>query len=246
MKNTIQIISMIFFFLLCSVSAYTLPMIDGTFNTSEWGGNVFSEDNASGTGNTYLGPGWGGQYYDVEYLGLYISGTTVYFGLQTGFDIINGANQFSNTTIDPGDFAISINGNDNSYEYGVSLDGLTANSTTLEVHKVFTWNDVLYNAHNSAAPFTMDTSSLEGYASVAYGESFDGTDTHYVLEGSFDLGLFGGDFTGNELAIKWTMECGNDFGLITATPTPVPEPATLFLMGIGLLGFSSVRRKKKA
>ena len=244
MKKTIQIISLIFFFLLCSGSAYALPVIDGIFNASEWNGNLFSEDNASGTTNTYLGPGWGGQYYDVEFLGLFISDTTVYFGLQTGFDIVNGSSQFTNALLGAGNFAISIDGNDNSYEYGVSLSGLTPASTNLDVHKVDTWNDVKYNAHNSAGPFSINSSTTVGSSSVAYGVSFDGTDRHYVLEGSFDLGLFGSDYTGTELAIKWTMECGNDFGLVTASPAPVPEPATLLLLGIGLLGFSSIKRKK--
>ncbi len=245
MKKSMTIISTIFIFLLCSFSAYALPIIDGTFDVTEWNGNIFSEDNASGTGNTYLGPGWGGQYYDVEFLGLFISETTVYFGLQTGFDIINGSSQFSNTTINPGDFAISSNGNDNTYEYGISLSGLTPGTTTLDVHKVNTWNDVLYNAHNSAGPYSINDSVTTGTATVAYGEFHDGTDRHYVVEGFFDLNLFGSDLTGDELALNWTMQCGNDFGHITAS-TPVPEPATMFMLGIGLLGFASSKRKKYA
>jgi hypothetical protein len=40
------------------------------------------------------------------------------------------------------------------------------------------------------------------------------------------------------------MYCGNDVGDVTAT-APVPEPATMLLFGIGIVGLAGFRKKFK-
>ncbi len=62
--------------------------------------------------------------------------------------------------------------------------------------------------------------------------------THYALVG-FDLGFL----NGQEFTAHLTMGCGND-NLMGQGTAPVPEPATVILMGIGLIGVAGFGRKK--
>ena len=69
-------------------------------------------------------------------------------------------------------------------------------------------------------------------------EYFTGGD-HYTAEG-FDLGFLGND---QEFWFHWTMSCGND-NLMGQGVTNVPEPSTIALFGLGLLGLGAIRRKQ--
>jgi hypothetical protein len=45
------------------------------------------------------------------------------------------------------------------------------------------------------------------------------------------------------MGFHWTMACGND--VVEGGGTPIPEPATMLLLGSGLLGIAGLRRKFK-
>ena len=50
---------------------------------------------------------------------------------------------------------------------------------------------------------------------------------------------------GNEFGLHWTMQCGNDV-IEGSDAVQVPEPATIILLGAGLVGLAGgLRRRKK-
>lgn len=211
----------------------TTIAIDGNFGLSEWNGYYASEDGVGPGG--YLGPGYGGQKFDVEYLGLYVDGTgTVYFGLQTGFNIKNGVTH-NNIHYGAGDLALDVN-NNGSYDYAIRFD-LSGSTPALTLYDVTTWQNVMYPQHAIADPYRYATGAAEpatfnaAYASGVFANNIDGG-TSYVLEGSFDLSSLA-LYAGGPLALHWTMECGNDY--LNTETSPVPEPGTISLICLGIV-----------
>ena len=237
--KSVVIVSIFFSILFIFVlgTAFSYPSVDGAFGLAEWSGYYADGDDV-------IGPGVGGQAYDVEYLGLYINSDTVFFGLQTGFDLVNGRD-FGSLHFGPGDFALDI-GNDGSYEYAIRFI-YGGSGVTYSLYKDVTWYAPYYPAHNVASPFRMEhgTEIAGGIWETGFSNPVSPGDS-WVLEGGFDRSLLdelGSDFQ-DTVTIHWTMQCGNDYLNQSVTVNPVPEPATIFLLGMGMIGLAVTSRSK--
>ena len=235
---------------------FTKP--DNGSNGEDWVGN-----------NGFVGPGYGGQAFDAEYLYYKQVGNTLSIGLQTGFDLSDGYQKDGNLHYYAGDLALSFDnhatmgaGSGSTFEYGIDFGfktrgysgrhhSLTGSSTAglidmgtgtgtdaAGVYSVTGWSNDVVAGHHDSDPFAMDDGSLvTGLIDNLYGMEGD---SHYRVV-SFDLAALG---LSGDLGIDahWTMNCGNDSvdGHFSAS---VPEPTTLPLLGLGLLGLIAGRKK---
>lgn len=236
--------------------------------TSDWTPNpslgsslkyVLEDDNARGRG---------GQAYDAEALYSFMDGANLYIALVTGLDP-NRLNDPSRNTYGPGDFAIDFTnyGSDGSFEFGIQTTGTEKGN----IYQNVSWDLGLWDTKGEEAKKTHKpvdpkhptsivdgTGSLVGTAALEYTDNYfkkmglNKKDKHYVIEAAIPLIAFTG-FSG-EFVLHWTMNCANDaIQLISSLPelasishnsTSVPEPTTLALIALGMLGLKASQRSR--
>jgi len=84
---------------------------------------------------------------------------------------------------------------------------------------------------NGATPVSAGTSFTKDLLYLTY--AFNLSDLGISLDQGYDLGF------------RWSMTCANDVIEGGVSSSPVPDPATFLMMGMGLLGLSAAARKKK-
>lgn len=246
-KRCLILLQIILFAVLISLPAFAAPTIDGNMNDNEWKGFQAEEDWVRES-DGFVGTGYGGQDFDVEKIGLYVNDSTLFLGLQTGFNLksnkVNG--------IKGGDFALDFD-SDGSFEFGFRYQ-INNNSTRVELFSVDSWKEP--TLFPDSAPWRMkkgksllSTDSDKMFAGYGKTTSSNG-DEHYTLELAVDLDiltdkletLYGSDYSFGNVKAHWTMQCGND--ILETTYSQTPEPATLLLFGMGLLGAGAYGRKR--
>ena len=235
---------------------YTINGDVSEWGTIDWANlntvtlNSDSADKVTGDGT--LRPGVGGQAYDVEAMFFDSDSTYGYLALITGFPI--GGRDSGGIPFGPGDIGIDVTSDTATvldhqtlvtdsttpYEFGIIIPS-SEGAISADLMDVTSWRSAYYEQHEAEAdPWLIYASSKVGNATFAYG---DPSNDHYIYEFAFELEKLGIKY-GDPVNFHWTMECGNDYLNLPATVNHTPEPASMLLLGTGLLGIASISRKK--
>jgi len=250
-------------------SNFSNPWVTGTvLNQTFFFAREDTDDRWGDAG--FLGPNYGGQNYDVEFMGLAFDANKLYLTIVTGQRPDNGLQRFS-----PGDIRIvaktAKNGSVTSV-YGIEVGGGIGGGaggllTEGAAGSTYTLNSSGYTVGYADSARTVgsiwqdpnwlldpippatqvqlannNSGTFVGTADFVYTRNADPTLQHSVIELSLDRSIFG---TAGALDIYWAPSCGNDVLEINddLVPARVPEPGTLAALGIGLIAFRFARRR---
>jgi hypothetical protein len=185
----------------------------------------YTEDWDDDNENGWLDPGYGGDLFDVE---------AVYFGMDEAkyyFAVVTGFRPEGSWGYSPGDLMVDF-GNDGSWDFAFDIDQGGAMLTQLT-----SVEDTAYDWENSSNPYRV--AGYDGAPMPVQGYRYGEFSGRYAIEAMIDRGSAGKVI---DFRVHWTMEGGNDAGDLVDS---VPEPATVLLLGAGLLGAAASRIRRK-
>lgn len=170
-------------------------------------------------------PGWGGKTFDIAGLYAKVEGNTLYIAsiLGTPWWRVQGESI--------GDIWVGT-GAWGSDDYAIETRGRNKG-------RVKTGGYPSNTSFQSSAPDNMTGRyTFVDRAQFVYATFMDG---YYYMEAALEIPQ---SLVNQEINIHLTQTCGNDVADLTIK-APVPEPATLLLMGAGCIGFGLLRSRRR-
>lgn len=229
--------------ILSAAAASTLFLSDWGISYGKWGGGegapevIYSyiEDWTWGN-HGYLGPGWGGDAYDMEAAYLAWDPDYLYLAVVTGFPL---EGRFHNGDYyAAGDIALDVTG-DQVYDFAVDVTDGALRSGDLAWQNPAIGGSSSFRGVSDPLRVTSWTNT-KPLAGFSYGE-YEG---RYAIEAKISLDVLG---PVEAYKMHWTMGCGNDVGeILVRGPVQVtPEPGSLLLLGGGLAIAGIARRLRR-